>query len=53
MLFRSKAGHWADYYSEFGNEDNFGVSQQIIDILDKNDLYCEWCNAGVLDVYDA
>lgn len=41
---------WASYedYS-FGE---FGVSMEIINTLNKYDLYAEWCNPGVLDVYD-
>ena len=44
---------WADYYNEMGSDYDFGVHPEINKILDKHDLYCEWCNAGVLDVYDS
>jgi len=44
---------WADYYNEFGSSEyEFGVSPKITSVLTKNGLYCEWCNAGVLDVYE-
>ena len=46
---------WADYYAE--NEFpgmyegyEFGVSPKINKILNKHGLFCEWYNAGVLDV---
>ena len=45
---------WADYYMEFGvNEEHFGVNADVMAILDKYGLYAEWCNPGVLDIYDA
>tara|TARA_R110000824_G_scaffold295047_2_gene483438 strand:+ start:500 stop:763 length:264 start_codon:yes stop_codon:yes gene_type:complete len=46
---------WADYWQEFGGPglDDFGVSLKINKILDKNDLFGEWINPGVLGVYDA
>jgi hypothetical protein len=41
---------WADYYQhEFGE---FGVNMKIVDVLDKHGLYAEWCNPGILDVYE-
>ena len=39
---------WADYYVDCGY-----VSEAIEAILDKHGLFCEWCNAGVLDVFEA
>ena len=44
---------WADYYKEYLGEFTFGVNPKITKILDKYKLYCEWYNAGVLEVYDA
>ena len=39
-----------DYYSpEYGE---FGVDQDICDILSRYDLFCEWANPGWLEVYD-
>lgn len=44
---------WADYYNEFcSNDYEFGVSPKITDILNRHGLYCEWCNPGVLDVWE-
>jgi hypothetical protein len=46
---------WADYWKEFGGPglDGFGVSLKINAVLEKNGLFAEWINAGVLGVYDA
>ena len=43
---------WADYYREFGDSelDCFGVNHKINDILDKQGLFAEWENTGVLGV---
>jgi hypothetical protein len=41
---------WADYYQPYLGE--FGLSMKIVDVLDKHGLYAEWCNPGVLDVYE-
>lgn len=42
---------WADYYQmDFGL---FGVNQVVVDILDKNGLFAEWINPGVLGVHEA
>ena len=44
---------WADYYAEFCSpEYEFGVNPMITEILTANGLYAEWCNPGVLNVYD-
>lgn len=44
---------WADYYNEFLSADyEFGVNPKITNILNKYGLYCEWCNPGVLDVWE-
>lgn len=45
---------WADYYEggELSCCDDFGVNNKINAVLNKYDLHAEWCNAGVLDVYD-
>jgi len=44
---------WADYYEEFCPSDwEFGVNPRITQILDKNRCYAEWCNPGVLNVYE-
>jgi hypothetical protein len=41
---------WADYYDQgFGL---FGVNQIVVDILDKNGLYAEWINPGILGVHE-
>jgi hypothetical protein len=44
---------WADYYrmSEEGGY-LFGVSPRINSVLDKHGLFAEWCNAGVLNVWE-
>ena len=46
---------WANYYSEDYNENwsRFGVHNAINNILDDNDLFAEWYDAGSLRVYDA
>ena len=44
---------WADYYREFGDTDDFGVSLKVNKILDKYGLFAEWINPGVIGVYDA
>ena len=43
---------WADYYREFGGTtlDDFGVNHKINAILEKQGLYAEWENGGVLGV---
>ena len=47
---------WADYYeiahfdNHFGYE--FGVAPEIIAILRKHNLFCEWYNPAVLCVHD-
>ena len=43
---------WADYYCEFGNVvlDDFGVNHRINAILEKQGLFAEWVNPGVLGV---
>jgi len=41
---------WADYWEPDLGE--FGVSMKIVDVLNKNGLYPEWENAGVLNVYE-
>jgi len=44
---------WADYYNQYPSMcDDFGVSHVVNDILDKNDLFAEWINPGVLGVYE-
>jgi hypothetical protein len=45
---------WADYWREFGGRglDDFGVSLKINAVLEKNGLFAEWINSGVLGVYD-
>jgi len=42
--------YWADFYGEIFDMDG---SQALNDLLDKNGLYFEWVNAGVIAVYDA
>lgn len=44
---------WADYYmmSEEGGY-VFGVSPRINEVLDKHGLFAEWCNPGVLNVWE-
>ena len=44
---------WADYYmmSEEGGY-LFGVSPRINEVLDKHGLFAEWCNPGVLNVWE-
>ena len=45
---------WASYYCEYGLfADTFGVNPKIEAILKKHDLFSEWANPGVLNVYDA
>lgn len=43
---------WADYYEEYCNEPEymFGVKKCINDVLEANNLMCEWINPGVLVV---
>lgn len=44
---------WADFYDAQCIEGfDFGVSPRITKILDKNNLFAEWINAGELGVYD-
>ena len=44
---------WADYYEEYVPSTwEFGVNPVITKVLDKHKLYAEWCNPGVLDVYE-
>lgn len=47
--------YWAEYWSPSaaGPGEEFGVNKAILDILNKYDLYAEWNNPGVLNVYDA
>jgi hypothetical protein len=40
---------WADYYQFAYGE--FGVKQEVCDLLRKNKLFCEWVNPGMLGVY--
>ena len=61
----SRTGHdipVGDYYREYIREyvDNvgkiqnaFGIRTVIHDILDANNLYAEWIDAGTIGVYDA
>lgn len=44
---------WADYYLYDSNKYVFGVSPKIDKVLSQYGLYCEWCNPGVLDVFEA
>ena len=43
---------WADFYIEHDNNGRFlfGVNTIITEVLDKNGLYAEWINPGVLAV---
>lgn len=42
---------WADYYRmDYGL---FGIAPDVMKILEENNLFAEWINAGVLGVYDA
>ena len=42
---------WAEYYTRHGTTlDDFGVNHQINDILEKQGLFAEWENTGVLGV---
>jgi hypothetical protein len=44
---------WADYYMMTdGGGYEFGVHPVITKTLTKYGLHCEWCNPGVLDVYE-
>ena len=40
---------WADYYDS--NYGEFGVKQEICDVLSKNGLMAEWIDPGILGVY--
>lgn len=42
---------WADYYDAPAGWD-FGVNPEIEKVMDQYGLFCEWQNAGVLDVFD-
>tara|TARA_R110000764_G_scaffold126449_2_gene214061 strand:+ start:1224 stop:1481 length:258 start_codon:yes stop_codon:yes gene_type:complete len=45
---------WADMYREFPAElDEFGVNHKINAILEKNGLFAEWINGGVVGVCQA
>ena len=47
---------WADYYQMTDGDGTgylMGVSNRINNILDKNGLYAEWINPGVLAVCEA
>lgn len=46
---------WADYYNEYrmSYSDDFGVHEEINNILNKHGLYAEWYNPGYLHVYNA
>lgn len=41
---------WAEYYDWAYGE--FGVKQEVCDILRANGLHTEWINPGVVGVYD-
>ena len=41
---------WADYYAH--NYGEFGVKQEVCDVLRKHGLYAEWINPGVLAVHN-
>ena len=41
---------WADYYLGHGQ---FGVHDQLVNVLHEYGLYAEWVNPGVLAVYNA
>jgi hypothetical protein len=46
---------WADYYQMTDGADTgftMGVNNKIEKILGKHGLMCEWCNPGVLDVFE-
>jgi len=47
---------WADYYlmTDGGEPEGFefGVNPKIIKVLNKYDLYAEWYNSAVLDVFE-
>ena len=44
---------WADYYEEYVPSGwEFGVNPVITKVLDKHGLFAEWCNPGVLNVYE-
>jgi hypothetical protein len=42
---------WADYYREFGWPVD-GIDAEVLKIVDKNGLYFEWQNPGVLYAYE-
>jgi hypothetical protein len=43
---------WADYYMMSDGGYEFGVNPKITKILQHYGLFAEWCNSGVLDVYE-
>ena len=52
FVIDAEEGHavWADYHRpDFGL---MGVSQKIVDVLDKHGLYTQWIDAGTLGVYE-
>lgn len=44
---------WADYYRYNSDKYPFGVNPKVEKVLSQYGLYCEWCNPGVLDVFNA
>jgi len=45
---------WADYYEELlPSSWEWGVNPIITETLSKHGLVAEWCNAGVLNVYES
>ena len=52
FVIDAEEGHavWADYHRpDFGS---MGVSQKIVDVLDKYGLHTQWIDAGTLGVYE-
>tara|TARA_R110000824_G_scaffold244541_6_gene433328 strand:- start:346 stop:606 length:261 start_codon:yes stop_codon:yes gene_type:complete len=45
---------WADYYGAMGlDTHDFGVHKSITEVLTRHDLFAEWENPGMLNVWDA
>jgi len=42
-----EANEWLDYWN-----DDFSGSEKLVEILEKNDLYFEWENSAIANVYD-
>lgn len=40
---------WADYWEDWFGE--FGVAQDVCDVVRKHGFFCEWINPGIVGVY--